>query len=212
MLRSMKDEHNPKASSTKVQIVQAATQLFHKNGAHWVSFQQIADQVKISQPALYRHFEDKDDLMRACILYAAQSGREIIDRHVSLENKTLDQMRAYMQGNLLWLYGQPQQASLILSMYYFALNNQPIRDLMLQIENQSVGRLSHYLIKGLQENLWHIKKSRIKETAREIHDLMLGEMIKAAHWPDEIKLDKRTQFLWQAVSKLLIISKDERRH
>ncbi|RYZ92209.1 MAG: TetR/AcrR family transcriptional regulator, partial [Proteobacteria bacterium] len=50
--------------STKQSLIEAAIDLFAEKGVHWVSFQQIGTRVGITQAALYKHFADKDDLLR----------------------------------------------------------------------------------------------------------------------------------------------------
>jgi AcrR family transcriptional regulator len=168
-----------------------------------VSFQQIATKVQISQPAVYKHFEDKDDLMRACILSSAQSGRAIIDDHVAQKKNVKDKLKAYLEGNLLWVEKRPAETAILLSMYYFSLNSAPIHAVMDLIHQQSLSRLLIPLEQGNQEKAWKVKDSML--VARAIHDLLLGEMIKAVLFPKETSSEKRSQFLWKAVLKLLDI-------
>jgi len=186
---------------TKQQIIEAAIKLFHENGAQWVSFKMIADKVGISQPAIYKHYQDKDDLLKACILYSAQSGREIIDSHVSLRSGAEEKLKAYIEGNLMWVCFKPQEGAIVLSMYYYALNHKPIFELMTMIHTQSHQRICGHLEAGAKEKKWKILD--IPSLARCIHDLLLGEMIKTVHAPKEMNLDERSSFLWSHVRNLL---------
>jgi len=50
--------------STRDRVLLAASNLFIQQGFHATSTKEIADQVSLTQPALYRHFKTKDDLMK----------------------------------------------------------------------------------------------------------------------------------------------------
>ncbi|MFT5452978.1 MAG: AcrR family transcriptional regulator, partial [Enterobacterales bacterium] len=49
-------------SDTRTAILKVATTLFANKGYDGVSMRNIADDVKISAPALYNHFKDKQSL------------------------------------------------------------------------------------------------------------------------------------------------------
>jgi AcrR family transcriptional regulator len=51
----------------KAQIVRAATELFHANGYDRVGIKDVASSVGITGPALYRHFQSKQALLRAVV-------------------------------------------------------------------------------------------------------------------------------------------------
>jgi len=200
---AMKKSASAVEGGTREELIKTAIQLFHEQGAHWVSFQQIAKKVRISQPAVYKHFEDKDDLMRACILSSAQSGRSIIDDHVSQKKNIRDKLKAYLEGNLLWVEKKPAETAIIVSMYYFAINSAPIHDVMDLIHQQSLNRLLVHLEQGNQDKAWKIKDSLA--VARALHNLLVGEVIKAVHFPKEMSFEKRSRQLWMSASKILEI-------
>ncbi len=200
----MSKSSTPPKAETRDQLITAAIQLFYEKGAHWVSFQQIADKVGISQPGVYKHFEDKDDLMKACILRAAETGRMLIDQHVGAKSTARKKLFAYLEANLLWMKNHPSEGAVLLAMYYFALKSPPIHEIMTLINKQSVNRVSSHLSLGNDEKVWSLKDPL--PIARTIHDLLLGEMIKAIHDPSEISLEKRVKFLWKTVEKLVTVS------
>ena len=57
----------------KAQIVRAAARTFSQRGYHAVGVDEIAAEVGISGPALYRHFANKYALLVATAEYAAQA-------------------------------------------------------------------------------------------------------------------------------------------
>ncbi|GHH68351.1 putative trancscriptional regulator,TetR [Streptosporangium violaceochromogenes] len=54
-------------SDTKTRIQAAARELFLEQGVQNTSLKQISDRLGITKPALYYHFESRDDLVRSII-------------------------------------------------------------------------------------------------------------------------------------------------
>lgn len=182
------------AKATKELLIEAAIDLFFESGVHWVSFQQIGSRVGVTQAALYKHFEDKDDLLRACALYCAESGRKLIDAKVENEEKPLDKIRAYVHGNFEWQQKKPKEAVIILSLYYFAFNSKPLHDLLIAINSNSIDRLIARLKEAASDG--DIRNIQLVKRARTLHSLMLGELIKAVHEPKSMTTDQRVKLVW----------------
>ncbi len=66
-------------SDRKTEIVTAARDLFLRGGVEGMSMRAVAAQVGVSATALYRHFRDKDDLLRAVV----DEGRETFERSLA---------------------------------------------------------------------------------------------------------------------------------
>lgn len=64
---------------TKPRILEAAVELFSKNGYSGVSMRDVAREVGITPPALYNHFDGKETLYRAAVIaaFAGKSTRLI---------------------------------------------------------------------------------------------------------------------------------------
>ncbi|MFF5207355.1 TetR/AcrR family transcriptional regulator [Streptosporangium sp. NPDC000396] len=81
-----------RASDTKTRIQAVARELFLEQGMQNTSLKQIADRLGITKPALYYHFESRDDLVRSIIqplmddLEAFVAGREPGDGRQLLED------------------------------------------------------------------------------------------------------------------------------
>jgi len=190
-----------KGLETKQKLISAAIDLFAENGIQWVSFQQIGSKVGIAQPTLYKYFQDKDDLILACVQHVASTGRQLIDRNVDPLASASKQMRAYIEGNLLWVQKHPKEAIILFAIYYFAYNSLPLREILLSINEQSIKRLAVHIAAGEREGTW--KQTDLPKISRIIHSLLIAEMFKAIHDPDEMNLRERTDFIWAAAEKVL---------
>lgn len=57
----------PTASDTKTRVLTTAVKLFSQKGFSAVSMREIAQTVRISAPALYNHFDNKESLYQAAV-------------------------------------------------------------------------------------------------------------------------------------------------
>ncbi len=190
-----------KPKAMKEKLIEAAIDLFHKHGVHWVSFQQIAEKVGVSQPALYKHFKNKDDLLSACIVEVAHRNRAFIDAFTPATNSAQGKLRAHIEGSFTWLEKCPKEAATFLAMFYFAYNSGEIAVAMKEVNSQNVQRISSHIISGNYESIWNVPDPRT--IARFIHNLLIGEMIKAIHHPKELKIETRVELVCALVQKLL---------
>lgn len=68
------------AKTTREQIVEAADDLFYRQGFEHTSFQDIADAVEISRGNFYYHFKTKDEILDAVINARIASTQAMLDR------------------------------------------------------------------------------------------------------------------------------------
>jgi AcrR family transcriptional regulator len=67
-------------TETRRQILQAALDLFSAKGYAETSLREIAEKVGISKPALYYHFDSKDDLLVEIITPIKEAMDDLLDR------------------------------------------------------------------------------------------------------------------------------------
>lgn len=67
------------------QIIEAATRLFHEQGFHAASMDEIGAAAGITGPGLYRHFSSKDDILLAVFDRIWDLLRDAIERSAGLE-------------------------------------------------------------------------------------------------------------------------------
>jgi AcrR family transcriptional regulator len=67
------------------QVIEAATRLFHEQGFHATSMDEIGAAAGITGPGLYRHFSSKDDILLAVFDRIWDLLRDAIERSAGLE-------------------------------------------------------------------------------------------------------------------------------
>ena len=81
------------ASETRRTILQVAERLFATYGYRAVTTRQIADACGITQPALYRHFSDKQDLYIAIITASSTQLHAVLERIVQRHKSVHERLR-----------------------------------------------------------------------------------------------------------------------
>ena len=77
-------------------IIEEASQLFFQNGIKSITMSDIANHLGISKRTLYEVFNDKEDLLEACIESAAQCAEEEMNKLINKSENVIDAlMRIY---------------------------------------------------------------------------------------------------------------------
>ena len=84
------------SQTTRDQIVQAADQLFYRQGYEHTSFSDIADSVKISRGNFYYHFKSKDEILDAVINLRLSNTSNMLEQW-EIEGETpADRIRSFI--------------------------------------------------------------------------------------------------------------------
>ncbi len=82
--------------TTRDHIIEAADQLFYRQGFEHTSFSNIADAVQISRGNFYHHFKSKDEILDAVINVRLANTRMMLDKW-EIEGKTPeDRIRSFI--------------------------------------------------------------------------------------------------------------------
>jgi AcrR family transcriptional regulator len=96
---------------TREQIVAAAAALLHERPGEPLTMARVAEQVGVSPMALYRHFQDRDELVDEVVGYVLELRNAAIPRDGSWQ----DQLRAWIVGGLEFLVPCAQVVQVVLA-------------------------------------------------------------------------------------------------
>jgi TetR/AcrR family transcriptional repressor of nem operon len=82
--------------TTREHIIDAADQLFYRQGYEATSFTDIADVVQISRGNFYFHFKSKDDILDAVIDARMQGTRRMLDQWAIAGMHPADRIRSFI--------------------------------------------------------------------------------------------------------------------
>ncbi len=95
--------------ASRDRIVEAATQLFVKDGYKSTSMKAIADAVNVSPPALYWHFKSKQDLFLAAMESLLDQFVDNVAEHVTADEPGA-QLEQFVRAHVLWKLEQSEAA------------------------------------------------------------------------------------------------------
>ena len=82
--------------TTRDHIIEAADQLFYRQGYAHTSFADIADAVQISRGNFYYHFKSKDEILDAVINVRLANTRKMLERWEIEGNTPVDRIRSFI--------------------------------------------------------------------------------------------------------------------
>ena len=100
------------SQKTREQIVEAADDLFYRQGYERTSFADIAAAVQISRGNFYYHFKTKDEILDAVIVHRLAKTSAMLDRWEAEGEKPEDRIRRFIEMLIanrakIMLYGCP---------------------------------------------------------------------------------------------------------
>ncbi|MBG0833109.1 TetR/AcrR family transcriptional regulator [Planomonospora sp. ID67723] len=84
-------------ATTRAHIVEAADQLFYRQGYENTSFAAIAEAVHISRGNFYYHFKSKDDILDAVIAVRLDGTRRMLEQWEAEEADPADRIRRFVE-------------------------------------------------------------------------------------------------------------------
>lgn len=82
--------------TTRDHIVEAADQLFYRQGYEYTSFSDIADVVQISRGNFYYHFKTKDEILHAVIAARLTNTQKMLERWEIEGKHPADRIRSFI--------------------------------------------------------------------------------------------------------------------
>ena len=99
-------------SDTRQRIQEVARDLFARQGVQRTSLQDIADKLGITKPALYYHFDSREDLVRSIVAPLIDEGEQFV---ADQENLGHTDARELLEGYFDFHYRHRQDLVLVLA-------------------------------------------------------------------------------------------------
>jgi AcrR family transcriptional regulator len=190
-----------KGELTRINIIEVAMKLFYDKGLSEVTFSQISAESGLTQPALYKYFDNKIVLLSQCCLFAAENGRKNIQAQLNPMELPLIQISTYISANLEWFSRSRPEAYALLSMYYFAKSSDEMKSIKHQIESAGVNNITVLIRQSYGEKKFDLEN--VQNAARMIHSMMVGEIFKLFYNDPSMALKKRIEILDNQVLKII---------
>jgi AcrR family transcriptional regulator len=135
-------------TGSRAAILEAAQQLFMRDGFHGISMRQIAEVVGVTKAALYYHFQDKEDLFVAIVEQYLLAMSAMIDEVTTSGGSARQQISELVRRIL----SQPPEQRSIIRLASQELSNvspQNRARFLAMYHDQFIGRISALLAGGM---------------------------------------------------------------
>ncbi|MDT3695889.1 MAG: TetR/AcrR family transcriptional regulator [Ignavibacterium sp.] len=95
-------------------IIDEAIKIIHSGGYEALSIREIAKRVKISEPAIYRHFLNKEDIILG-ILNRMLEFDELLNKNIAAAKSAKQKIRQFVLFHFEFLEKNPEMTSVLIS-------------------------------------------------------------------------------------------------
>ncbi|MBT3675567.1 MAG: TetR/AcrR family transcriptional regulator [Candidatus Marinimicrobia bacterium] len=149
------------------QIIQESIQLIADKGIQGLTIKNISKAIGISEPAIYRHFENKNDIILAIISTMKESTNKELSQ-IDDNNATIEKIKKMIQGHTNRFINNPSLTAIIFSEEIFNNNSilaKPIRMMMRMNQNKMISMI---------ENGQDVGDVRVDINAEQISLMVIG--------------------------------------
>ncbi len=186
--------------STKSRILEVALRLFGKQGYYETSIQQIADEVGITQPAVFIHFKNKMLLFEALRSWVAEDNRRYVDGQISIYDSAMESLSMHIFLNIKWALENPEKFQIILLLYYFSCSNSKMKELNQAALESGEVRILKYILAASREGSIETKKT--KALSEQLHAFTIGYAIKVFNSNEPIVLSTLRKVIKEYILKV----------
>ncbi|MDA3816795.1 MAG: TetR/AcrR family transcriptional regulator [Prolixibacteraceae bacterium] len=136
-------------TARQIEIVEAALSLINETGIQGLTIKNLSKKIGISEPAIYRHYENKVEILVA-VLDSFSNFMGNIKANVEKQSGSLSQIEAMFSAFFKAFYENPSLVAVIFSEELF--RNEPrLSDKTSEIINRNIEFLSDVIRKGAQQ-------------------------------------------------------------
>lgn len=128
----------------QIDIIRATIQLIADEGVHNFSVRKLAARVGVTEPALYRHFESKDDLMIKLATYITRNWHDLFGELDIQPTPFVEQMRVIFREVMGYLDDNREFAKTLLSTNLLATDSGMTR-VLLRLKDDGIARFTEFV-------------------------------------------------------------------
>ncbi len=140
-----------KLKPRQVQIMQVALDLLAEGGCHALTIRKIAEHLGISEPAIYRHFDSKKELLLALYGYVWSRLKEEVIPAAKVDGSAPERLRGLMEATLRFL-SENRGITLVLLSEAIHHNDPDLKEAMFQLISNFQEKLKDILKQGIEES------------------------------------------------------------
>ena len=196
----LKKQKQTKGAGTKAKIVKKAMQLVTKKGLDQVSVREVARACKISSATAFYHFPTKETLILEIINNVVLGNHETVSKLMTIYDNAFEKLHKHIQGNLLWAKDKPEQAQILLLLYYMGGVHSDFSIIYKSLLFKARERIKEHLLSGKREDIFFFTASE-DLVAEYIHNTLVGAVVNSTASQTETRMTENDwQFFLKSVT------------
>ncbi len=188
-------------SARQKEIIDISVRLISNQGIQNLTIKNLSKELGISEPAIYRHFENKHEILMTLLKsFEELSSRALIDSESSNLNAS-DKIEAFIKNRYRLFSDNPEYAKVLFSEGFFQ-NEQSLSQKVMQIIHQHKEFMEKIIIAGQTNG-----EIRSDIKPKELFRIIFGSMrLLVNQWCLTgfiFDLESEGDLLWQSVKKMI---------
>ncbi len=126
----------PDYTPRQIQIIEAAIDVIAADGIQKLTIKTLAKAIGVTEPALYRHFKNKHEILESVLQYFAWQSREQVLAILQSSKSAVEKIGAFLDYYIETFSGRPALAAVIFSEGIFQ-SDRHLADTVLGLMDQS---------------------------------------------------------------------------
>ena len=129
--------------SRKYQIMNAAMEVFARDGYHTASISRIAKEAKVSKGLLYNYFSSKEELLKAVLVHGIEVFKESFGQ-INTEQTEADGLKTFIKGGMSLMREDSHSFRLYFTVMFQPAAYEIIKEKYPQIIGDLIESIAHY--------------------------------------------------------------------
>jgi len=154
----------------QIEIIEKATILIGEKGIQNLTTKKLAEQMNFSEPALYRHFKNKTEILKSVLYYYKAKLKDGLTKIIETDKNALEKIELMIDFQFNYFTNHPEIIMVIFSETSFQYNIE-LSNVVLKIIEKKSEIVKSILNNGIKENI-----IRIDISSEQLTNIVLGTM------------------------------------
>lgn len=183
------------------EIIDASIKLIDEKGIQKLTIKNLSKIIGISEPAIYRHFENKMDILLGILTYFQQNNRILFEKTVTPDKSEIGKIESIFSRHFKLFAANPALAAVLFSEEIFQ-NDRRLSEKVFKIMNTNRAYLLEIIENGFAKN-----EFRGDIPKEQLSLIVMGSLrLIVTRWRlsrFEFDLEEEGKMLWNSLKKLI---------
>ena len=138
-------------SARQIQIIEASLQIISNKGIQFLTTKSLAEEIRMSEGGIYRHFKSKDDILNGIIDYVIHGVLNFFDSVINSEKTSIEKLKEIFLERCTRIGTHPEQIVSLSSFNYYK-DGEKYRQQIKEFYQEYETKILQIIIKGQEDN------------------------------------------------------------